>query len=554
MNSLTTYALNGCLAEAMRGGTLAGFRRFPSLYTLVLEGCPHRYLHVARAGARSAVCLSDSPVAGLKYSRPFFTSFSGAKIAKVETLGLDRVIIALLKTPSGWSEKESCALRIDLMGPEAALAMFEEKSGRIISPPGSSSRIRSHGLRDIPPGRPLSITSLPPEPPPGFTLNGFQKKQDPDGIAGLLLDSVAGLDPFLSRLIVQECGGDMPLVWKLLRKIGDDLREGNTLWHVYPAPGAGKGETVLYPLALPSMEHLVKSEDFAEACAFHWKRSVVPVLVRRWKSSALKEGKKELKKLKRLKGNLSRDLHKAGMHSEYRRFGNLLAANYPLLKRGQKKVTLTDFDGEEEVSIPLDEKLGPEANIAGYFKRARKGEKGEKKIARRLKKVEKLIEKERKGLKSISELQRPGDILRLIQAGPEPAGKEKGSSSGRFRRYRLDARHTVYVGRSAKENDLLTHAFASRKDLWFHARGVPGSHVLLKGANQSTPPEILKKAASIAAYFSKSRNSEIVPVSYTEKRYVRKPRKSSPGTAALEREKTLFVTPSVPSSESISEN
>ncbi len=554
MNSLTTYALNSYLAEALRGGVVSEFRRFPFLYTLTLEGCPFRYLHVACAGPRSSLCLSGSPIGDLRYSRPFFEQVCGARIAKAETLGLDRVVIVLLETAGGWSEKESYTLRIDFMGPEAALALFEEKTGKFISPPGSLFRIQYSGPRGTPPRDPLSIISLPSEPPPESPLAGCLKNKASDQIADILLDSVSGIDPFLSRLIAEECGGEMPRIWKLLREIGNNIRKGKPDWHVYPAGGAGKGRTTLYPVALPSLEPLLESADYAEACAFHWESSVIPSLVRRWKSSALKGGRKNLKKLEKLKGNLSRDLRKARRHREYRHCGNLLAANYSAIEKGQKEITLTDFTGQEEVSIPLDEKLGPDANIARYFKKARKGEKGEKKIEQRLKEVERLIEKERKDLDRISALAGSGDILQLIQPAPKTPGKEKSLPAGRFRRYQLDARHVVYVGRNAKENDLLTHSFASRKDLWFHARGVPGSHIVLKGANQSTPPEILKKAASIAAYYSKSRNSEIVPVSYTEKRYVRKPRKSPPGTAAPEREKTLFVTPSVPSSESVSEN
>ena len=70
--------------------------------------------------------------------------------------------------------------------------------------------------------------------------------------------------------------------------------------------------------------------------------------------------------------------------------------------------------------------------------------------------------------------------------------------------------------------------------------------MILKGANPSTPREILEKAAAIAAHFSKARYSKTVPVVYTEKRYVRKPRKAPPGTAVHERGKTLFVAPSLP--------
>lgn len=119
----------------------------------------------------------------------------------------------------------------------------------------------------------------------------------------------------------------------------------------------------------------------------------------------------------------------------------------------------------------------------------------------------------------------------------------------RFRSFDLGSGLIAYVGRSDAENDRLTHRFASPSDLWFHAQGISGSHVILKGADRSTPKRILEQAAAIAAYFSKARHSTTVPVIYTEKRYVRKPRNSKPGTAVCQRGKTLFVRPLLPESE-----
>jgi predicted ribosome quality control (RQC) complex YloA/Tae2 family protein len=107
----------------------------------------------------------------------------------------------------------------------------------------------------------------------------------------------------------------------------------------------------------------------------------------------------------------------------------------------------------------------------------------------------------------------------------------------------------VYVGKSDAENDVLTHEFASASDLWFHAQGTPGSHVVLKGAHRSTPHSVIEAAASIAAYFSKARNSSTVPVIYAEKRHVRRPRKSKAGTALCSRGKTIFVKPALPEKE-----
>lgn len=116
------------------------------------------------------------------------------------------------------------------------------------------------------------------------------------------------------------------------------------------------------------------------------------------------------------------------------------------------------------------------------------------------------------------------------------------------RRFILPAGWVVLVGRTNTENDTLTHRAARQKDLWFHARGVAGSHVVLQRGDRKDNPsrETLQQAAAIAAYHSKAKTSGLAPVVYTEKRYVRKPRKAPPGLAVCIREKVLMVKPALP--------
>jgi predicted ribosome quality control (RQC) complex YloA/Tae2 family protein len=106
----------------------------------------------------------------------------------------------------------------------------------------------------------------------------------------------------------------------------------------------------------------------------------------------------------------------------------------------------------------------------------------------------------------------------------------------------------VWAGKSSENNDLLTLHHAKPNDLWFHARGSSGSHVLLKvGSGKGEPGKKAKEqAAGIAAYYSKMKNAKMVPVAMTEKKYVRKPKGAPPGTVVLEREKVVFAEPSLP--------
>jgi predicted ribosome quality control (RQC) complex YloA/Tae2 family protein len=98
------------------------------------------------------------------------------------------------------------------------------------------------------------------------------------------------------------------------------------------------------------------------------------------------------------------------------------------------------------------------------------------------------------------------------------------------------------VGKSAQDNDVLTREHARPQDLWLHARGEAGAHVVVPmQRNESCPEELLLDAAHLAAHFSDARRETTVEVSYTGKRYVRKPRGSAPGQVTLEREKVIAL-------------
>ena len=120
-----------------------------------------------------------------------------------------------------------------------------------------------------------------------------------------------------------------------------------------------------------------------------------------------------------------------------------------------------------------------------------------------------------------------------------------------FRKFILDDNFQVWVGKNSRANDLLTFKYANQNDLWFHIRGFSGSHTILKKFSKDLeyPKYVIKTAASIAAYYSKARNSGTIPVAYTERKYVKKGKGFREGSVIMEREKVVFVKPGLPFEE-----
>ena len=114
-------------------------------------------------------------------------------------------------------------------------------------------------------------------------------------------------------------------------------------------------------------------------------------------------------------------------------------------------------------------------------------------------------------------------------------------------RYRLPGDWEVLAGRTDADNEILSLKVAAPKDWWFHVRGVPGSHVILRArAGEETGRETLKMAAAIAAYHSKARGGGKVPVAYTRASRVSKPKGAPTGTVSVKRERVLKVRPELP--------
>ena len=117
----------------------------------------------------------------------------------------------------------------------------------------------------------------------------------------------------------------------------------------------------------------------------------------------------------------------------------------------------------------------------------------------------------------------------------------------RIRRYELSGGWEVLVGRTDEDNDRLSLVLAQPNDWWFHVRGMPGSHVVLRARPGEEPDrETLRRAAAVAAYHSKARAGGVVPVSCTQARFVTKPRGAKPGTVQIRKEIVLKVRPGLP--------
>lgn len=253
------------------------------------------------------------------------------------------------------------------------------------------------------------------------------------------------------------------------------------------------------------------------------------------------------------------ELARESRAGRYERWAHLLMAAAADVPAGADEVTLPDlFAGAPgpSVTIPLDPALSAVENAQRYYDRARRTRRAREEAEERLvdtearaREAERLLAQLR-AIETFSEL----EAFRKEEAAPLSrftSDEEVAQDRIPFRRFVLANGYEVWVGRNARQNDLLTFRYAQKHDRWMHARGVPGSHAVLRLPHRQAEPgrPLLERAAAIAAYYSKAQGSSLVPVMVTERKYVRKPKGAPPGAVVVEREEVLLVEPRLPERE-----
>lgn len=265
-----------------------------------------------------------------------------------------------------------------------------------------------------------------------------------------------------------------------------------------------------------------------------------------------------LSKAQLKKKRLGEDLLRAENSDKYRLYGELLNANLHLVEPGAKEVTVISYYDNQPVTIPLSEKLSAARNAQQYFKKYSKAKTAIHEKTEQLEETTADISYLESVLQSIESASSSEDLDQIREELEETGYVRRRPQKG-FRRkkakprpleYHLSNGMRVLVGRNNRENDYLTMKFAGKRDVWFHTKDIPGSHVILTLEPDQTvsdlPAKIIYEAASIAAYHSKAKDSQNVPVDFVPVRYVKKPNGAKPGMVIFTHNTTVYVNPELP--------
>lgn len=441
----------------------------------------------------------------------------GAPVEKVLQQGVDRVIEIHFASRSPY-DAGGIRLIFEGAGRNANIILVRQTDNRILA---CLRKVLSgvNRFRAISPG---VIYKPPPSsgfPPSEWGSEEVKKLTQSDVTPGILYRNLEGVGPASAKSIIASEGTVFDTVKELGKKlIEEDFTPWETRFGKVPVR-LGEGRPIEDPLAPPKAKNVqTKKEEYRPS------RTQLGTILKKRLSSE----KKKIKSSQKSLGSIASP-------DELRSWGNLLLTSKKDLRKGMKETTLTDWEGNK-IHIKLKESLNPVENANKYFRKASKVhlEKNrlEQRIINSMERSE-YLEDIMSRLGSMTD----EDVTEYLKELGKPIKKETGAPL----EYILEGGWRCLVGRNAKQNDNLTFKIAGREDIWFHARGVAGAHVIVKRDGRADNPSAaaMEQAAQIAAKHSTTNG--VVPVDWTIVKYVRRMKGGGPGQVVYVREKTLFA-------------
>ncbi len=243
-------------------------------------------------------------------------------------------------------------------------------------------------------------------------------------------------------------------------------------------------------------------------------------------------------------------LNETNEMKKFKLWGEILSAYLFSIKAGASEAVLPNFyEPGNNIIIPLNNKITPAQNAQKYFNKYKKLQSTKNIIQKRLIKLTEEMDYLENVLVNIYNSTSLEDIYEIQQELIDQGYiiKQKAKSVKKHTsqplRFKSSDGFDIYVGKNNRQNDSLTLKTAKPEDIWLHTKNIPGSHVVIECHGKAVSEQALEEAGCLAAYFSKARNGNKVPVDFTFAKNVRKPAGAKPGFVIYDNYKTIYVTP-----------
>lgn len=505
-----------------------------------------------------------SPLTAPNFCMLLRKHIGSGKIIAIEQPGMERIIRFTIEHLNELGDLCTKYLIVEIMGKHSNIIFCNEEDQIIDSIKHVSAHMSS--VREVLPGRPYFIPETQSKLNP-FVLTEeiFQEKIFPRhvNVAKAIYTSITGISPLMAEEVCYRAGidGGIPtdgledvervhLAHTFLRMV-DDIRDGHFEPNIiykgkepvefacFPLSQYQDYRAVSYPSIFPVLETYYAEKNIVT------KMRQKTVDLRKIVQNALERNVKKYQlQQKQLKDTEKKE--------KYRVWGELLNTYGYEVEPGAKSMEALNYYTNEMIQIPLDETMTPQENAKKYFDKYSK-------LKRTKEALDTLLQETGDEIKHLESIAASLDIASseedLVQIKEEMmeygyvkrknTGGKKVKVTSRPYHYISSDGYDIYVGKNNFQNDELSFKFASGNDWWFHAKGQPGSHVIVKSKNEELPDRTFEEAGKLAAYYSKGRQAPKVEIDYTQKKNLRKPTGGKPGFVVYYTNYSLLIEPDI---------
>lgn len=567
-DGITVAALAAELSNQLTGARISKIAQPETdelLFTLKNNKENYRLILSANAGLPLVYLTEEnkmSPMTAPNFCMLLRKHIGNGRVTSVTQPGMERILDFTVEHLDELGDLKEKHLMVELMGKHSNI-IFCNETGQIVDaikriPPQVSS------VREVLPGREYFIPdTMHKLDPLSVTEEDFCSHILNRGtpLSKALYTGLTGLSPIAAEEIVYRAGLDSDVsasnlsvveqihLWNTFSRIISEIKSGKFSPAIYYRDGEPVDFSAIPLSCLSGCECVLQDSISQMLSAFYAEKDALSrirqksVDMRQVIGTALERNRKKYElQLKQLSDTDKRD--------KYRVYGELINTYGYQAEPGSNTLTALNYYTGEEVTIPLDKDLSVSANAQKYFDRYNKL----KRTYEALTSLAAETKAEIDYLESVSnaldiaaseeDLTQLKDELRESGYVKKRSPKDKQSRviSKPFHYVTEDGFH-LYVGKNNLQNEELTFKFASGNDWWFHAKGIPGSHVIVKSEGKELPDRVFEQAAAVAAWYSKAKKSEKVEIDYVEKKQVKKVPGAKPGFVIYHTNYSMVVTP-----------
>lgn len=488
-----------------------------------------------------------------------------AKITDIFQMGLERILCFKLEHLNELGDLSHKCMYVEIMGKHSNI-IFTDENNKIID---SIKRISANmsSLREVLPGREYFLPDeLKKKDLLNTELEEFTEilKSKEYALSKSIYMNFAGISPLIAEEIVLRASlpSQAPStslseleythLFHTIKNLLDDINAHNFSPNIVYRKEEALEFSSVELFSYNSEEYKKYSYDSVSKMLYDFYSSREAFVLNRQKSSDLRRiVNTALERASKKYDLQEKQLQDADKKDIYRVYGDLLNTYGYSLKGGESSFTTENFyDDNKEITIPLNKNKSAKENAKKYYDKYAK-------LSRTIKALSEEIVNTKNDIEHLLSIQTALDVSsddeslsqirqELVDFGyikKHSSGKQKKSTSHPYHYISTDG-YDIYVGKNNYQNEELTFKVATGNDWWFHAKGIPGSHVILKSNNEEDLPDrVYEEAAALAAFYSKAKDSEKVEVDYIQKKNIKKVAGAAPGFVIYHSNWSMVATP-----------